>query len=93
MSSSPWTPLGRSTGIDIENFEFSDVPFLRDITLGDVVGNVPFLANYSLVDLPKLAERLGALNRDLNAWPVHLSELDDCQYAHGGQRIGRVTGS
>jgi len=57
--------IGALTGIDIEHFELSDVPFLRDITLGDIVGNVPFLADYSLVDLPQLAERLGALNRDL----------------------------
>lgn len=51
--------IGQITGIDIENFQLADVPFLRDLTLSDLVGDVPFLGDYALVDLPNLVERIG----------------------------------
>ncbi|MEL6601729.1 MAG: M23 family metallopeptidase [Cyanobacteria bacterium J06614_10] len=51
--------IGQLTGIDIENFQLADIPFLRDLTLGDLVGDVPFLGDYALVDLPNLAEQIG----------------------------------
>ena len=51
--------IGALTGIDIENFQLADVPFLRDFTLSDLVGDVPFLGDYALVDLPDLAEQIG----------------------------------
>lgn len=56
--------IGQMTGIDIENFQLGDVPFLSDFTLSDLVGDVPFLGDYSLVNLPNLAEQLGAVGLD-----------------------------
>lgn len=52
------------TGIDIENFQLSDVPFLRDRTLSDLVGDIPFVGDYPLADLPNLAKQIGEF--DLN---------------------------
>lgn len=54
--------IGELTGIDIENFELADVPFLRDRTLSDLVGDVPFLGDYALADLPNLATQIGAID-------------------------------
>ena len=56
--------IGELTGIDIENFQLADVPFLQNLTLNDLVGKVPFLGDYALVDMPNLAQQLGAANLD-----------------------------
>ena len=51
--------IGQLTGLDIENFQLADIPFLQDFTLSDLVGDVPFLGDYALTDLPNLAEQIG----------------------------------
>ncbi|CAN5846046.1 hypothetical protein BH23CYA1_BH23CYA1_09610 [soil metagenome] len=56
--------IGQLTGIDIENFQLADVRFLQNVTLSDLVGKVPFLGDYSLADLPNLAQQIGAVNLD-----------------------------
>ena len=81
--------IGALTGIDIENFQIADVPFLRDLTLNDLVGNVPFLGDYALVDLPNLAQQLGAtdLNQTL-AQLVNSSSIG--QLAVAGEALGAL---
>ena len=56
--------IGQLTGIDIENFQLADVPFLQNVTLSDLVGKVPFLGDYALADLPNLAQQIGASDLD-----------------------------
>ena len=56
--------IGQLTGIDIENFQLADVPFLQNVTLSDLVGKVPFLGDYTLADLPNLAQQIGAADLD-----------------------------
>lgn len=56
--------IGELTGIDIENFQLADVPFLQNVTLSDLVGKVPFLGDYSLAELPNLAQQIGAAGLD-----------------------------
>ena len=56
--------IGALTGINVENFQLAEVPFLRDLTLNDLIGNVPFLGDYSLMDLPDLAQQIGAIDLD-----------------------------
>ena len=56
--------IGQLTGIDIENFQLADIPFLQNVTLSDLVGKVPFLGDYSLSDLPNLAQQLGVGDLD-----------------------------
>ena len=50
--------IGQLTGIDIENFQLADIPFLQDFTLSDLVGDVPFLGDYALADREVLQERV-----------------------------------
>ena len=73
--------IGQLTGIDIENFQLADVPFLRDLTLNDLVGDVPFLGDYALVDMPNLAEQIGGATSD-----QMLSE-----YLSSNPKIGQMT--
>ena len=81
--------IGALTGIDVENFQLADVPFLRDLTLNDLIGNVPFLGDYALVDLPNLAQQLGAtdLNQTL-AQLVNSSPIG--QLAVAGEALGAL---
>lgn len=73
--------IGQLTGIDIENFQLADIPFLQDFTLSNLVGDVPFLGDYALVDLPKLAETIGGAG----------SEEMLSQYLTNNPEIGQMT--
>ena len=83
--------IGQLTGLDIENFQLADVPFLQDFTLSDLVGDVPFLGDYALADIPELADKIGgsssedmlsqylAENPDIGQMTVGNSELGSLQ--------------
>ena len=51
--------IGQLIGFDIKNFQLSEIPFLQNFTLSDLVGDVPFLGDYALTDIPNLAEQIG----------------------------------
>ena len=82
--------IGQLTGIDIENFQLADVPFLRDLTLNDLVGDVPFLGDYALADMPNLAEQIGGAGSDQMLSEYLSSNPEAGQMTAGDTSLGSV---
>ncbi|PZO18190.1 MAG: hypothetical protein DCF25_10190 [Leptolyngbya foveolarum] len=98
--------IGQLTGLDIENFQLADVPFLQDFTLSDLVGDVPFLGDYALADIPNLADKIGgagsedmlsqylANNPDIGQMTIGNSELGSLQVSDvpnlGATKMGEM---
>lgn len=82
--------IGQLTGIDIENFQLADVRFLQNVTLSDLVGKVPFLGDYSLADLPNLAQQIGADDLDETLGQLVLENSPIGQLPVAGDVLGTL---
>ncbi len=82
--------IGQLTGIDIENFQLADVPFLQDFTLSDLVGDVPFLGDYALTDIPNIADKIGGSGSE-DMLSQYLSDNPDiAQMTVGNSTLGSL---
>ena len=82
--------IGQLTGIDIDSFQLADVPFLRDLTLSDLVGDVPFLGDYALVDMPNLAEQIGGAGSEQMLLEYLADNPEIAQMTVGETSLGSV---
>ena len=82
--------IGQLTGIDIENFQLADVPFLRDLTLNDLMGDVPFLGDFALSDMPTLAEQIGGTGSEQMLSEYLSSNPEMGQMTVGDSALGSV---
>lgn len=73
--------IGQLIGFNINDFQLSEIPFLQDFTLNDLVGDVPFLGDYALADIPNLAEQIGGTG----------SEEMLSQFISNNPEIGQMT--
>ena len=82
--------IGQLTGIDIENFQLADVPFLQDFTLSDLVGDVPFLGDYALADIPNLADKIGGTSSEDMLSQYLADNPDIAQMTVGDSELGSL---
>ena len=82
--------IGQLTGIDIENFQLANVPFLQDFTLSDLVGDVPFLGDYALADIPNLADKIGGTGSEDMLSQYLADNPDIAQMSVGDSELGSL---